>query len=687
MSDTVKQSPLESVLTGGIKRRLAPDERVRLYLLNALLMIGFFILGGFAAQNYLTSNYLVGHIVAGAAGVVLIVFITIRLTKNFAIASYFIPILMFFLYSYLNFIGDKGGASILWGISYPLIAIFLLGAGWGTFFSILFVLVNWGLLFFPELVQAYFPVDRVDLALDLKIRIAGATLLSFAFSIAFESIRGLTQKNLEKSQADLQSSTDELLAEKANTDAIFENVQEGIFLIDQDMIINPKYSQILEDILGWHNLGGKPFLDLLQEKIPEKDLQATQDYLEMFFGRRPNLPLLKEINPLEEITLNLPDPDRGFRAKYLSFNFDLVKEPEPMILASVRDRTAEQELMAKLKEEEAKSARQMKNLFQIIHIKPEMMLQFLEDSSRDLQNINELLKSKENDSRYILEQMYQGIHAVKGNAQLLGLDATVDLSHNIEEKIKDMLERPFQWNFLLQLTVDLSYLQGELNDIKSLIEKIQDFQSDIGPEQKSEDDLIVLSIQNFLKKVREERNLEIHLDSQKFRSAQIPQPYRKIAKEMISQFVRNTVVHGIEPAEEREAQGKTSHGTISLSTEVSQDTFTFTYKDDGRGINGAKIKAAAKANPRFQNLDLDSMSQGQLVGLIFQPGFSTSASADTSSGQGIGMAMVKNRVESQGGKLKIKTAPGKHLQFTITLPIGSAAEHQVLDSVPKLSEE
>jgi hypothetical protein len=54
-----------------------------------------------------------------------------------------------------------------------------------------------------------------------------------------------------------------------------------------------------------------------------------------------------------------------------------------MILASVRDRTAEQELLAKLKEEEAKSARQMKNLFQIIHIKPEMMLQFLEDSHRD----------------------------------------------------------------------------------------------------------------------------------------------------------------------------------------------------------------------------------------------------------------------------------------------------------------
>jgi HPt (histidine-containing phosphotransfer) domain-containing protein len=66
-----------------------------------------------------------------------------------------------------------------------------------------------------------------------------------------------------------------------------------------------------------------------------------------------------------------------------------------------------------------------------------------------LENINELLKSKENDSRYILEQMYQGIHAVKGNAQLLGLDATVDLSHSIEEKIKEMLERPLPMEFSL----------------------------------------------------------------------------------------------------------------------------------------------------------------------------------------------------------------------------------------------
>jgi hypothetical protein len=77
-------------------------------------------------------------------------------------------------------------------------------------------------------------------------------------------------------------------------------------------MINPKYSQVLEDILGWHNLGGKNFLDLLQKKIPEKDLQATHDYLEMFFGRRPNLPLLKEINPLEAITLESSGSRQGF---------------------------------------------------------------------------------------------------------------------------------------------------------------------------------------------------------------------------------------------------------------------------------------------------------------------------------------------------------------------------------------
>jgi HPt (histidine-containing phosphotransfer) domain-containing protein len=618
--ETPLQSPLENVLTGGIKRKLALDERVRLYLLNVLLIIGFFILAGFTAQNYLSANFLVGHIVGGAAGLVLIVFIIIRISKNFAVASYFIPLLMFLLYTYLNFIGDKEGASILWGISYPLISIFLLGAGWGTTFTLLFMGANWFLLFFPGLLSGVLPADRMDLAMDLKIRIAGATLLSFAFSLAFEVIRRLTQRTLEESQNELQKSADELLAEKANTDAIFENVQEGIFLLDHSLMINPKYSQVLEDILGWHNLGGKNFLDLLQKKIPEKDLQATHDYLEMFFGRRPNLPLLKEINPLEEITLNLPDPDRGFRAKYLSFSFDLIKDPESMILASVRDRTAEQELLVKLKEEEAKSARQMKNLFQIIHIKPEMMLQFLEDSHRDLENINELLKSKENDSRYILEQMYQGIHAVKGNAQLLGLDATVDLSHSIEEKIKGMLERPFQWNYLLQLTVDLSYLQGELNDIRSLIDKIQDFQSDIGQDQKSEKDLIVLSIQNYLKKVRLERNLEIQIDSTNFNSAHIPQQYRKISKEIISQFVRNSVVHGIETKEERESLGKNAQGTITLTTKADQENFMLSYMDDGRGINSEKIRTVASKHPKFQHLELEKMSQGAAGGYDFPAG-------------------------------------------------------------------
>jgi chemotaxis protein histidine kinase CheA len=86
------------------------------------------------------------------------------------------------------------------------------------------------------------------------------------------------------------------------------------------------------------------------------------------------------------------------------------------------------------------------------------------------------------------------------------------------------------------------------------------------------------------------------------------------------------VVHGIETKEERESLGKNAQGTITLTTKADQENFMLSYMDDGRGINSEKIRTVASKHPKFQHLELEKMSQGQLVGMIFQPGFSTAPS-------------------------------------------------------------
>ena len=151
----------------------------------------------------------------------------------------------------------------------------------------------------------------------------------------------------------------------------------------------------------------------------------------------------------------------------------------------------------------------------------------------------------------------------------------------------------------------------------------------------------------------------------------------QIAEPLIH-LIRNAADHGIETPADRERAGKAGAGQLVLSAEQQGNRILVSVKDDGCGIDPKVLRAAAIDRSIATAAEIDGWSQERLFDLIFQPGFSTRASATDVSGRGVGMDVVKSVVERLGGTVRVQSELGKGTTITLNLPLSLALLRVVL---------
>lgn len=148
---------------------------------------------------------------------------------------------------------------------------------------------------------------------------------------------------------------------------------------------------------------------------------------------------------------------------------------------------------------------------------------------------------------------------------------------------------------------------------------------------------------------------------------------RRILEEMkdpLIHLIRNSIDHGVEPADERVKFDKPSQGQIKLSaTQISGNQVEITIADDGRGINSEGIKKTAIKSGTITEKEASVLSEQEAILLIFKSGLSTSPIITEFSGRGLGLGIVLEKVEKLGGQLKVETVKDKGTTFKITLPL------------------
>jgi len=133
-------------------------------------------------------------------------------------------------------------------------------------------------------------------------------------------------------------------------------------------------------------------------------------------------------------------------------------------------------------------------------------------------------------------------------------------------------------------------------------------------------------------------------------------------------IMRNSVDHGIELAEEREAATKPGRGTIKLSAYHKGGEIIIEIKDDGRGLNKEKIRQKALARGLIE--EEETLTEGEINNLIFHPGFSTADQITDISGRGVGMDVVKTRIiERLRGRVEVQSVEGQGTTILLRLPL------------------
>ena len=137
----------------------------------------------------------------------------------------------------------------------------------------------------------------------------------------------------------------------------------------------------------------------------------------------------------------------------------------------------------------------------------------------------------------------------------------------------------------------------------------------------------------------------------------------------IMHMIRNSADHGLESTDVRIERGKPEVGTIALNAFQEGNNVVIEVKDDGNGIDVEKIKSKAIEKGTLTQEQADSMTEKEAIDLLFRPSFSTADKITDVSGRGVGLDVVKSKIEALGGDVEVKSVFGQGSTFSIRLPL------------------
>ncbi|MDX8381887.1 MAG: response regulator [Ghiorsea sp.] len=161
-------------------------------------------------------------------------------------------------------------------------------------------------------------------------------------------------------------------------------------------------------------------------------------------------------------------------------------------------------------------------------------------------------------------------------------------------------------------------------------------------------------------------------------SVEMDQNVTEALVEPLVHLLNNAVAHGIESEEERLNRGKPSQGQVSITAKHSGSEVVIEVIDDGAGIDTEVIKRVAVERGVTTQDEIELMDSGEVMELIFRPGFSTLDAVNTLAGRGIGMNVVQDAVRRLTGTIKVQTVVGEGTRFIISVPISVAVQDALM---------
>jgi two-component system, chemotaxis family, sensor kinase CheA len=228
------------------------------------------------------------------------------------------------------------------------------------------------------------------------------------------------------------------------------------------------------------------------------------------------------------------------------------------------------------------------------------------------------------------------------------------------KNVSDSYRRNNEYSSLHRLTSDLQYavMNVRLVQVNLMFMKFHRIVRDVANMEGKKVDLVL-------------EGTEIEIDRNVL----------QIISDSMVHLVRNAVSHGIESAEERIKSGKSEIGLVKLHAKAERDSVVIEISDDGRGIDADLIRKKLISKHFVSKEIAEQLSDSEIVNYIFESGFSSADQVTAVSGRGVGMDVVKNAINSIGGKISLQTEVGEGTIFRLSVPASMAVKSVMLFDV------
>lgn len=453
---------------------------------------------------------------------------------------------------------------------------------------------------------------------------------------------------------------------------VFENIEQGIFLLDKEFKISKFHSKAMKEIFNNDRIAGENFTDFMRPLILPRELEALEMFMRHLFNEDMDEEVVNQLNPIDQVKIHT-EQNGIVATKYIRVEFTRIfrKNKIQNIMVTVSDETESILLQQHLSEAEKKKQQETERVLSILKIDPSILRGFLHNSRKMLKSISEKYEKNEGDEySELLSFTFDIIHNLKGNAVVIGMELMANKFHEIEEAITALQSKDVRGKDFLAILYEVDEADRMIAEIAEMLYKIINIYKKFPAEGDSVSNIMVIdSLERGAELIAKEEGKTVNVTFDNLENMILPETYIGPFKDMMIQLIRNSIVHGIEAPSVRMNEGKSITGEILIELSKSDHELFIKYKDDGRGLDMNRIKQQAVKQGIASQDELDEMEDFEIVDLIFNEGFSTADKSDANAGRGQGMHLVKSILNEHKGAYEVTYKEGKEFQMIIKLPI------------------
>jgi hypothetical protein len=495
-----------------------------------------------------------------------------------------------------------------------------------------------------------------------------------------DSLKEETVENSPKSSNELDGIYSQIIQERKYISSVLSMMDEGFFILDQDLNISKRYSTSLKEIFSEEELAGKNIIDVLANRVPENILAETSEYLTFMFRKDLDEDTINELNPLTKIEFHYEDETGLWSStRHMSFHFKRHTTNNEIdgLLCTVIDISDKVRLSEKLETVQKDIKTQIDWLVNILHVEPPLMQEFMIIVGSWLDYLDDVFRSQIGQGNYrpVLGKLQRAITRIKTSASLLELNFFRKNIADLDSILKQIkTKKNISGSDFVPIVVQLGEIRHTMNEMKNLIGQLKNYDAKLRTTRRYESGVLLKTLKTAIQNLSEEFGKKVNFYSEKFDALTIPYPLQHVVREYLLILIRFTLLHSLEKPSERKAVNKNPVGTIEIETIEEAHAFGFKLKHDGR------LQRIERLIHETTDADRDSLrankgDSGQQLGsdvlrFLFTPGNYTKSISEAEHSKAVfkDMELVKKKLKMRGGRIKVTFTAEQFCEYSVVLP-------------------